>query len=170
MKIIKAREPVEIVEHFRYFTYGDEGRGFMFRCDEQGNVLLENEASKENYRIATSRNITYTKNQEFKYVGEDEHGAKYEPIPGTGTEVTEKVYDHGILKFERHHWDDAVGICEDCGEEVVLSGFTNTCDCGADYNSSGQRLAPRSQWGEETGESLSDILGIDAHDPEDLLG
>lgn len=31
------------------------------------------------------------------------------------------------------------------------------CDrCGADYNSSGQRLAPRAQWGEETGETAAD--------------
>ena len=30
----------------------------------------------------------------------------------------------------------------DCGEEVVCALFTNTCACGADYNMSGQRLAP----------------------------
>jgi len=54
-----------------------------------------------------------------------------------------------------------VGKC-DCGREVLLYGFTNTCDCGRDYNMSGQLLAPRSQWGEETGESVSDILSIDA--------
>lgn len=47
-----------------------------------------------------------------------------------------------------------------CTREVLCYGFTNTCDCGADYNSSGQHLAPREQWGEETGESLSDILNI----------
>ena len=40
----------------------------------------------------------------------------------------------------------------DCGARVPLWDFTNTCDCGADYNFAGQRLAPRSQWGEETGE------------------
>jgi hypothetical protein len=51
------------------------------------------------------------------------------------------------------------GTCV-CGEEVEFSGFTNTCECGRDYNSSGQELAPRSQWGEETGESLADILSI----------
>lgn len=56
--------------------------------------------------------------------------------------------------------DAAVWKC-DCGEELECFEFTNTCDkCGADYNSAGQRLAPRSQWGEETGESLSDILSI----------
>jgi hypothetical protein len=41
----------------------------------------------------------------------------------------------------------------DCGDEVECRNFTNTCDhCGADYNISGSRLAPREQWGEETGE------------------
>ena len=51
-------------------------------------------------------------------------------------------------------------IC-DCGNEVDLHGFTNTCDgCEADYNSSGQRLAPHEQWGEETGESIADIMRI----------
>ena len=42
-------------------------------------------------------------------------------------------------------------IC-DCGEDVECHDFTNTCQCGADFNMSGQRLAPRDQWGEETGE------------------
>lgn len=48
-----------------------------------------------------------------------------------------------------------------CGQEVYCSGFTNTCECGADYNHAGQLLAPRSQWGEETGESVADILSVD---------
>lgn len=40
-----------------------------------------------------------------------------------------------------------------CGEEVICSNtWTNFCDCGAEYNRTGQELAPRSQWGEETGE------------------
>jgi len=45
-----------------------------------------------------------------------------------------------------------------CGQWVVCGGFTNTCDCGADFNWSGQQLAARSQWGEETGESAEDII------------
>ena len=49
--------------------------------------------------------------------------------------------------------------CE-CGRDVWCEGFTSTCICGADYNWAGQRLAPREQWGEETGESLDDILRI----------
>jgi hypothetical protein len=48
-----------------------------------------------------------------------------------------------------------------CGHKLQLWAFTNTCEaCGRDYNMSGQLLAPRSQWGEETGESLGDILRI----------
>jgi len=40
-----------------------------------------------------------------------------------------------------------------CGRNVWCDEFTNTCDvCLTDYNWAGQRLAPRSQWGEETGE------------------
>jgi hypothetical protein len=56
--------------------------------------------------------------------------------------------------------EPAVGQCDVCGQYVDLCGFTNTCDCGADYNMSGQRLAGREQWGEDTGESLADILRI----------
>jgi hypothetical protein len=40
-----------------------------------------------------------------------------------------------------------------CGSWMQCLNFTNTCDeCGADFNFAGQRLASRSQWGEETGE------------------
>ena len=45
-----------------------------------------------------------------------------------------------------------------CGAWFQVSGrFTTTCDrCEADYNGSGVRLAPRAQWGEETGEHWSE--------------
>ena len=46
-----------------------------------------------------------------------------------------------------------------CGTWLACTHFTNTCQkCGADYNSSGQQLAPRECWGEETGETTNDIL------------
>jgi hypothetical protein len=48
-----------------------------------------------------------------------------------------------------------------CGRDVTCYGFTNTCECGKDYNYAGQGLAHRSQWGEETGETAADILAID---------
>ena len=54
---------------------------------------------------------------------------------------------------------NAILIC--CGEDLILRGFTNTCRfCNADYNMSGMRLAPREFWGEETQETISDILRI----------
>ena len=51
--------------------------------------------------------------------------------------------------------DPALWKC-DCGEELTCTEFTNTCECGADYNWNGSRLANREQWGEETGEHWSE--------------
>ena len=46
-----------------------------------------------------------------------------------------------------------------CDKWLSLGSFTNTCNkCGADYNGSGQLLASRSFWGEETGEHWSECL------------
>lgn len=68
------------------------------------------------------------------------------------------VRGHGVVSVK----------CE-CGREVECDAFTNTCQCGADYGHSGYRLAPRSQWGEETGESASDILNCENYrDPEEV--
>jgi hypothetical protein len=53
---------------------------------------------------------------------------------------------------------NAEGQC-DCGAIVELGRFTCTCRCGRDYNWNGTLLAPREQWGEETGETAADILG-----------
>lgn len=75
-----------------------------------------------------------------------------------------------VQKIENHWREPAIGKCVRCGRHVSLSGFTNTCDCGADYNSAGQLLADRSQWGEETGESLADILGADSADLDEGVG
>lgn len=66
----------------------------------------------------------------------------------------------GIREFTNRWYQSAIGECNACKRHVTLSGFTNTCECGADYNASGQALAHRSQWGEETGETVDDILRI----------
>lgn len=70
-------------------------------------------------------------------------------------------------KFDEHEAETGHSLCKrfrfmkcQCGKEILLDGFTNTCDCGRDYNTSGQLLASRSQWGWETGESVSDIMRI----------
>jgi hypothetical protein len=72
---------------------------------------------------------------------------------------TYEVIDLGIESWECEDKTPALWIC--CETEFECDGFTNTCpDCGADYNWNGSLLASRSQWGEETGEPLSDILRI----------
>ena len=53
-----------------------------------------------------------------------------------------------------------VKVIQCCGVDLECPNFTNTCsNCGTDYNWTGQSLAPRSQWGEETGEHPSDCVG-----------
>jgi hypothetical protein len=70
------------------------------------------------------------------------------------------VIDRGVVPRDDEWTDPAVWVC--CETEFHCDRFTNTCpDCGTDYNGSGQQLADRSQWGEETGEHLSDILRIE---------
>jgi len=68
----------------------------------------------------------------------------------------------GMRTFKYSH-------CE-CGAEIVLYDFTNYCDnekCDFAYNLSGQRLAPRSHWGEETGEHPADVAGYSFFGGED---
>lgn len=58
-----------------------------------------------------------------------------------------------------HAWNEyAIIVCPRCRRHVELCSFTNTCECGADFNMEGALLADRSQWGEETGETAADIL------------
>lgn len=58
-------------------------------------------------------------------------------------------------------WERGYTEVKCCGQWLMCDRFTNTCDCcGKDYNGNGTRLAPREQWGEETGETASDILGL----------
>lgn len=67
------------------------------------------------------------------------------------------VIDNGVITHTNICWVPAVGECE-CGRRLELRNFTNTCTCGADYNGSGQRLAPRHMWGEETGEHWTECV------------
>lgn len=64
------------------------------------------------------------------------------------------------IEYRKH--PEMVLVKCDCGAQVQCEGFTSTCDrCGADYNWNGDRLADRRQWGEETGEYLSDLVTAD---------
>ena len=67
-----------------------------------------------------------------------------------------KVLSEGNYKmgyYENKFFNRVPARIKCCNQWLSLGNFTNTCDkCGADYNSGGQLLAPRHQWGEETGE------------------
>lgn len=81
-------------------------------------------------------------------------------VPFKGPDAFEKAHDFAIEQEKagfRTRILREVEIKCDCGNVIDGRAFTNTCDrCGADYNNAGQRLAPRSQWGEETGEHWTD--------------
>lgn len=130
MKIIQQRDTTFETYYQRVFWYeGHEGGwGFGFDCDEDGNVDVDklHEIGRTNYQAC----------QEGEVNGR-------------------KVIDGGVQKDERKIVTPRIGKCE-CGSEIYLDNFTNTCECGVDYNSSGHRLAPREQWGEETGEHWSE--------------
>jgi hypothetical protein len=133
---IKHSERVTHVRHMRVFDYaGGRDWGFAFDCDEQGNLSSDpmNLAARDNYAKCL-----------------------------TGTVDGRRVVDRGIQREEWTSRELGVIRCA-CGAELELyMVMTNTCDeCGRDYNSSGQLLAPREQWGWDTGESLSDILMSD---------
>jgi hypothetical protein len=125
---------VEDFEEFSLsFEYPDSpGAGFSFPCDKEGNPDWDH---FDDPRYAAAR-----ENLDKCLLGK---------------------YDVVFKGVERRSWSyrhPRVGRCH-CGEEVTLDRFTNTCYiCGTDYNSAGQELAPREQWGEETGEHWSDCI------------
>lgn len=130
MKIIRQAETRTHTRYAREYEWADcPGAGFLFDCDETGRIL-DRDGSPE--RVAN--------------LAACERGER------DGVRILAK----GVLDLSSSYREPAVGKCDDCGREVVLDSFTCTCECGADYNSCGQRLAPREQWGEETGERWFD--------------
>lgn len=128
MKIIHESYVEEGVDYRLCFRWrgSTSGHGFGFACDEDGNV----DTSEMNKAAL----------ENFRKCLCGEHDVVFD-----GVESREWFYRY-----------PKIGRC-DCGAEFTLRNFTNTCyDCGADYNMSGQRLAPREQWGEETGEHWTD--------------
>lgn len=160
MKIIRHRERIESTSYSRSFEYEDmPGAGFGFDCDEHGNVDIDKlpPAARSSWDACMAGETERVVDGEYE---RDEEG-DLSYVPGTGHRVKVKLLDMGVVTHHHSYVQPAVGECA-CDAHVELRGFTNTCHkCGRDYNTSGQLLAPRSQWGEETGESVSDILTID---------
>lgn len=140
MVIVTPRQRLERTEYLRSFdTIGHPGCGYAFPCDKDGNLSPPSCSEAEANRAKVFASI----------------GTRY--------------LDRGISAQTTRWTAPAIGICERCAHLVTLEmPLANSCDgCDADYNMSGQRLAPRSLWGEETGESLSDIFAGD-YDPEEI--
>jgi hypothetical protein len=132
MEIVQPAKRVEQKTYSLEFEWNDTpGAGFGFDCDKDGNVYLDQLTPVARENLNACLCGIY----DVRYVG--------------------------VVEYVNRYTEPAVGRCNRCGELVTLRGFTNTCGrCGADYNLFGQMLGPRSLWGEETGESLDDILRI----------
>ena len=141
MQIITRSKNVDVAAFLRSFDFADmPGSGFSFSCDADGHVDVASlkPLQRRSYDACMSGQIAVT-----DYAGEPAQ--------------IRRVIDCGVLDVSYSYREPAIGRCS-CGADVSLDGFTNTCRCGADYNSAGQHLAPREQWGEETGETAADIL------------
>jgi hypothetical protein len=123
--------------------------------------------------IIKRREHIVTKTFHFDLTLHDEPGRGYSfPCDEHGTVAPDKrerlaellatgKYEAVVRQYDLRYIDPAVIRCA-CGSHVELRGFTNTCRvCERDYNMSGSELADRSQWGEETGETVSDVLAAD---------
>ena len=100
------------------------------------------ERSKMHYNESAFVNGVYDKNKDLGYLNL--------------LEVLESG-EYQMKEFDYDYFHRVPAELKCCGEWLSLGNFTNTCShCNADYNGSGQRLAPRHFWGEETGESWFD--------------
>lgn len=173
MRIVSVRQLVTTITYTRDFSYinpdgSDSGAGCRFDSDKDGNVDLSalQPAGLANYMSALTGVNWHIVGAQYrcatvKDADGDDHDT-YIPLYCTGRWEMQTVRDEGVSENVHEYRQPAVGECQ-CGEHVHLTGFTNTCDkCSRDYNMSGQLLAGREQWGEETGESVSDILSVDA--------
>jgi hypothetical protein len=124
------RRKIRYEKHYELF-FADKivnGAGWGFECDEFGNV-------SEKLSAAGQQNLNLC-------------------LSGENNNRKGRV-----VAWDKRVVTPASGDCS-CGERIYLTNVMyNTCEkCGAEYNSSGQKLAARCFWGEDTGEHLSDIL------------
>lgn len=141
LRITTHRRHEVITFHQRQFDWkGERNWGFAFDSDEHGTVNIE--ALNPDARASWDACIA-------------------------GRMGDREIVDRGVHTWQQVIWHPAEGRCT-CGRLVTLDRGDTSCECGRDYNSAGQELAPRSQWGEETGESYADITrGGDPFDNSD---
>jgi hypothetical protein len=137
LKNFTPSRPIETTRYELVFRLEDGcGSAFSFECDETGNVYR--------YRLPSLA----LHNLELCLEGEVDG---YPVRPGV------------VRSYVQHYVEDGSGTCV-CGAHVTLySSWANSCPgCGREYNGSGQLLADRSLWGEETDESVADM----GHNPD----
>lgn len=132
----RPRKPVETTRYDLFFQLEDGcGSAFSFECDETGHVFRDRlpELALHNLDLCLKGEVD-----------------GYPVRPGV------------VRSYVQRYVEDCSGICV-CGSVVSLhSSWANTCCCGREYNGSGQLLADRSFWSEETGESVADM----EHNPD----
>lgn len=129
---------LEIVKHREHKESVEYYRDFLWRKDPTGGLWFpcDKDGNLLNENPASKENYEKCLNGTFD------------------------VVDYGIKKHVNRWVEPAEAKCI-CGHIIYLASFTNTCEkCHRDYNMSGQLLASREQWGEETGETADDILRI----------
>lgn len=156
--LIRPEYLIELTRYTHEFGWSKEpGAGFSFDCFEDGSlpnsVVIHHGITREQY---------------FEQVKNTPPSPKFGELIYKGITVWRKrrIREAAVIRcigsVTLRRGTKIIGY-EECGEEISLDMvMTNTCpECGSDYNVSGQKLAPRSQWGWDTGESLSDILNSD---------
>ena len=117
-------------------------------------------------RITVRSHVTTTKHHELEFEGlsfccDSAGNVDVEVLAPAALKNLEKALKSGeqgrIRSYVSRYRNPAIGECE-CGLRVWLANITNTCECGLDYNISGQKLSPRENWGEETGETWYDCI------------
>lgn len=125
LEIIKQRELAHHEDYRLHYVWkSDNGAGFGFPCDAQGNRIKtpeETSFADENFALCLRES------------------AKPDGL----------ITFEGIQDLSSEYWEPAEGKCK-CGSTVYLEGdYGHGIDCpGCNrvYNMSGQELAPRSQW------------------------
>jgi hypothetical protein len=141
LKNFTPRKLVETTQYELVFRLEDGcGSAFAFECDEHGNVY------RDRLPVLALHNLDLCLKGEVD---------GYPVGPGV------------VRSYVQSHVEDGCGGCV-CGQRVVITrSWANACGgCGREYNGSGQLLADRAFWGEETGESVTDMEL--EYDPEAL--
>ena len=135
-KRVKFKQ-TEIEKSWEYGRWNFTVKGSV-KDTEHFKEMFILERSKMDYNESAFVNGVYDKNKDLSYLNL--------------LEVLESG-DYQMREFDYDYTYRVPAEITCCGNQLVLSRFTNTCgECGSDYNQSGSLLASRQFWGEETGE------------------